>query len=151
MRSELLIGLGVAVVTGMLISVQATLVSRGGAAISDLRAGMLTAALGGAVAVVVLALLWRQGGEVQIERATWIGLFIAGAVGTLIMSAISFSTRSLGVSTALATLLLGQMVVAMIIDARGLAGGEAVPVTPVRVMGILLLFVGVYLTVGRQP
>ncbi len=151
MKNELLIALATAIFAGILIGIQATFISRGGAAIGDTRSGMLTTVLGAGFAILVLAVTWRQSSGVEIGRATWIGLLVAGILGTIILSSISFATQSLGITTTLATLLLGQMLVTVFVDHRGLAGGESIPVTWVRLGGILLLFAGVYLTLWRQP
>ena len=151
MKNELLIALAIAIFAGILIGIQTTFISRGGAAIGDTRSGMLTTVLGAGFAIPVLAVSWRQSGGLEIGRATWIGLLVAGILGTIILSSMSFATQSLGITTTLATLLLGQMLVTVFIDHRGLAGGESIPVTWVRLAGILLLFAGVYLTLWRQP
>ena len=150
MKSELLIGLGTAVFAGVLIGIQTTFISRGGAAIGDTRSGMLTTALGAVFAILVLAATWRQAGSFEVGRETWIGLLIAGILGTIILSSMSFASQSLGITTTLATLLLGQMLITVFVDHRGLGGGASVPITWVRLVGILLLFAGVYLTLWRK-
>ena len=150
MKSELLIGLGTAVFAGVLIGIQTTFISRSGAAIGDTRSGMLTTVLGAGFAILVLAASWRQAGGFEVGRETWIGLLIAGILGTIILSSMSFASQSLGITTTLATLLLGQMLITVFVDHRGLGGGASVPITWVRLFGILLLFAGVYLTLWRK-
>lgn len=149
MKPEILLGLGTAVFAGALIGIQTTFISRGGAAIGDIRSGMLTTLLGAIFALLVLAAIWPRGSEAGIGRETWIGLLVAGILGTIILSAMSFASQSLGITTTLSTLLLGQMLVSAFVDHHAL-GGARIPFTLPRLFGILLLFAGVYLTLGRQ-
>ena len=151
MRNEILIGLGVTILAASMIGVQSTYISRSGAVIGDTRSGMMTTVTGSVFAILVLVWLWRQGvGDWSWDGQTWLALIVAGVLGTFILTGISFASQRVGITTTLGTLLLGQMLVSSIVDDRGLAGGEGVPFTWVRLVGILLLFAGVYLTLNRQ-
>jgi transporter family-2 protein len=147
LKNELFIGLLVAVVAGAMIAVQSTFISRSGATIGATRSGMLTTVTGSLFAIGVLALLWRRGGLVwSWDAGTWWALVIAGILGALILTGISFASQRVGITATLATLLLGQMLVASFVDSRGLGGNpEAIPFTLARFAGIVLLAAGVYM------
>ncbi|MCK5319232.1 MAG: hypothetical protein KAJ55_15070, partial [Anaerolineales bacterium] len=62
MRAAIIVGAIGALATGVAIGIQATLTSRAGGIIGNIRTGLLTNFLGGAIAgVVILILLLQQG------------------------------------------------------------------------------------------
>jgi len=77
-------------------------------------------------------------------------LIIAGALGIMIITGVSFSLQKAGVAAGLATLILGQMVVSVIIDARGLGGAAPIPITWPRILGLLVMAAGVYLLLPKK-
>jgi uncharacterized membrane protein YdcZ (DUF606 family) len=151
MRNELLVGLGIAIGAGMLIGFQSTFISRGGAVVGDIRSGMLTAVTSAVFGVSVLIYLWQQG-ERQWTWGpnTWAALILAGLLGVMIMTGISFASQRVGITATLAGLFVGQMLISSFVDARGWGGNaEVIPFTLMRLGGLALLGLGIYLLLFR--
>ena len=54
-------------------------------------------------------------------------------------------TAKIGATLTLASIIVGQLTAALIVDHYGLFGGTVVRLTPTRVAGVLLLLLGVTL------
>ena len=102
-------------------------------------------------AVLVVALATRQPSPVTtgIGSAPWWlwagGLFSA----TFIVVSILLTPR-LGVALTLATIIVGQLSAALIVDHYGLFGGTVIRISPARVLGVALLLVGITLIRWRS-
>ena len=72
------------------------------------------------------------------------GLFVAFYV--LVMTWVA---PKLGVGNAIMLVLLGQMISAAIVDHFGLFGAPKIFITPTRLLGLLLMLIGIYL--ARKP
>ena len=71
--------------------------------------------------------------------------YIAGLAGFTVIASITFVFPRLGAATALALMVLGQGVMALVIDHQGLWGLRIVPVTGARLLGVVCLVAGVVL------
>jgi hypothetical protein len=87
LRTAIIIGAFGALATGVAIGIQATLTSRVGGIIGNIRTGLLTNFLGGAIAgVVVLVLFILQGsGAWKIPTTAVVMVAVSGTLGILIM------------------------------------------------------------------
>jgi len=152
LRTAIIVGAFAALATGVAIGVQATLTSRVGGIIGNIRTGLLTNFLGGAIAgVVVLILFWRQGSGVwKIPTTTIVMVAISGTLGILIITGLSFSLQRAGVAAGLATIILGQLIVSVIVDTRGIGNVEPIPLTIQRVGGLFVMAAAVYLLMPRS-
>lgn len=74
----------------------------------------------------------------------------AGLLGILIVTGVSFSLQRAGIAAGLATIILGQMLVSIIVDTRGIGGAVPIPLSFRRITGILLLSVSVYLLLPKK-
>jgi len=77
-------------------------------------------------------------------------LVIAGALGILIITGVSFSLQRTGVAAGLATVILGQLVLSVIVDAKGGGGVAPIPITWTRIAGLLVIAGGVYLLLLKK-
>jgi bacterial/archaeal transporter family-2 protein len=147
-----LLGILTALATGIAIGVQSTLSSRIGSLIGNFKTGVLMNTIGGFIAgLIFLTLLIIKGkGFWQLPGTALAMLIIAGALGILIITGVSFSLQKAGVAAGLATLILGQMVVSVIIDAKGWGGATPIPITWPRIMGLLVMAAGVYLLLPKK-
>lgn len=147
-----LLGVFTALVTGITIGVQSTLSGRIGALIGSFKTGVLVNAIGGLIAglIFITLLIVKGSGFWQLPATALVMLVIAGALGILIITGVSFSMQKAGMAVGLATLILGQMVVSVIADARGWGGGEPVPITVPRIMGLVVMAIGVYLLLPKK-
>ncbi len=152
MRTAIIVGAFSALATGVAIGVQATLTSRVGGIIGNIRTGLLTNFLGGVIAgVVVLILFWQQGsGAWKIPTTTIVMVAISGTLGILIITGLSFSLQRAGVAAGLATIILGQLIVSVIVDTRGIGNVEPIPLTIQRVVGLFVMAAAVYLLMPRS-
>lgn len=100
--------------------------------------------------VIVLALLAAIGlpeGGIRWPGPT-VG-FLAGVFGAQYIVSITMAAPKIGVGNAVFLVLLGQLISAGIIDHFGLFGAPVVPVSWKRVVGIVVMAVGVFL--ARKP
>lgn len=102
--------------------------------------------IGGAIAVGVPLLMTGGGNLGAWNRVPWYALG-AGFLGLAVIGAISFSIPRLGVATTIILLVVGQLIIATILDQFGLLGVSVHPMNISRVLGIIVLFVGVWLMV----
>jgi transporter family-2 protein len=147
-----LLGIITALATGITIGVQSTLSTRIGSLIGNFKTGVLMNAIGGCIAgLIFLVLLIVKGkGFWQLHGTALAMLIVAGALGILIITGVSFSLQKAGVAAGLATLILGQMVVSVIIDAKGWGGVTPIPITWSRIMGLAVMAAGVYLLLPKK-
>lgn len=100
-----------------------------------------TVALAGAFVLVTLTLAM-----VGRDIAPW--YFSAGLLGLVVLVAGTVATPVLGVGVTAAALTAGQLGVAIMWDQFGVLGLPEVPVSPQRILGMLLVVAGVVLIRG---
>ena len=114
------------------------------------RLGMMEGAFivhfSGAVAASIPLLVLGGGNLSKWRDVPWYTLG-AGAFGLIVVSALSFIIPKVGVAPAVILLVLGQLVVGATLDHLGLLGAEVRPLTYQRVLGLLVVMVGVWLSV----
>ena len=147
-----LMGILAALATGIAIGVQSTLSSRIGGLIGNFKTGVLMNAIGGLIATLIfITLLVVKGkGFWQTPSAMWVMLIIAGALGIVIITGVSFSMQKAGVAVGLATLILGEMMLSIFVDAKGWAGAPPIPITWSRILGLLVIAAGIYLLLPKK-
>ncbi len=147
-----LMGILAALATGIAIGTQSTLSSRIGGVIGNFKTGVLMNAIGGLIAALIfITLLIVKGkGFWQTPGTTLVLLIIAGALGIVIVTGVSFSMQKAGVAVGMATLILGEMVLSIIVDAKGWAGAPPIPVTWPRIIGVLVIAAGIYLLLPKK-
>lgn len=152
MKTVLILGAFCALATGVAIGVQATLTSRAGDIIGNLRTGLLTNFLGGVLAGVVILILFLQQGSSswKIPTTTLAMVAVSGTLGIMIITGISFSLQRAGVAAGLATIILGQLIVSVIVDTRGIGNVEPIPLTIQRIGGLFMMAAAVYMLMPRN-
>ena len=152
MTTYLILGVLGAMLTGLAIGTQSTLSSKIGTLIGSFRTGVLMNLIGGVVAgLIFVALVIINGKQyAKIPPLALLLLVIAGALGIMIITGVAFSLQRTGVAAGLATLILGQMVVSLVADARGWGGAAPIAITLPRVLGLVLIAAGVYLLLPKQ-
>lgn len=142
------VGLIAAVIAGILIAVQTSLVGALGARMSPFVAAMWVH-LGGLAFGVVGVLVSRIGFQVgALRQAPW-GL-LAGVAGMLLVTSVAVAVGGVGLASTLAVVTAVQLLVGFAIESSGLLG-RTVALDPVRMGGAALIVVGVYLIVSRGP
>lgn len=147
-----ILGVMTALFTGIAIGAQSTLSSRIGGLIGNFKTGVLMNAIGGLIAslIFVTLLIIKGKGFWQLQGPALVMLVIAGALGIMIITGISFSLQKTGVAAGLATVILGQLVASVIIDAKGWGGLPPIPITWPRVLGLLVMAAGLFLLLPRK-
>jgi bacterial/archaeal transporter family-2 protein len=136
----------IALGAGALVAVQTALLNVAGKNIGAINTGLLSLVTGGVVALTVV-LIKRGVDLAQLRTSIWY-VVGAGSLGILILTGISFVIQRVGVTAGLAGVILGQLLIAFLIDTFGW-GGAAIPFELKRVIGLALLSVGLYLVLPR--
>jgi bacterial/archaeal transporter family-2 protein len=76
-------------------------------------------------------------------------MWTAGVMSAFIVFAVALGPPRIGTTTTIALVIAGNLVMAAIVDRLGLFGFEKIGLTPLRLLGILLLGVGAALTLYR--
>ncbi|MCK6582236.1 MAG: DMT family transporter [Anaerolineales bacterium] len=101
--------------------------------------------IGGAIAALIpMAFLGSRLG--QWKNVPWYALS-AGALGLIVIMGMGYMIPRIGAAGALITLMAGQILVAAILDHFGLLGMTPRAIDLQRVIGFLVVMVGVWLTV----
>jgi transporter family-2 protein len=151
LNSTIILGALGALLTGIAISIQSTISSRAGALIGDVRTGLLTNFLGGLIAgILVLVLLFREGVQQwKVSGGIYSFIALSGLLGIFIITGISFSLQRTGVAAGLATIILGQLILSVVIDRLGIGAAGVIPISPERILGLIVIAGGVYLLLPR--
>lgn len=117
-----------------------------------LRSGGLTAALisfaVGTVFLLVLALATRSLTSVSLARAPW-WLFTGGLMGAVFVYTGLKLVPVLGSTALIAAGVAGQLAGGLLIDHFGLFGLQPLPLSPARLIGVVLLIAGAVLVLRR--
>jgi bacterial/archaeal transporter family-2 protein len=100
----------------------------------------------GTIALIVLYFAFFRNGPVFPQPYTfqwW--KFTGGLLGVIYVTIVVIAAPRIGAANALAFIVAGQFVAAIIIDHYGWMKLPVVPISMSRIVGILLLLVGVYL------
>jgi len=134
----------IAAIGGAAISLQGQFMGLMDKAIGTKESVFITYAGGGLLAGVLM--LAAGGGNLKAWHAVpWYAL-IAGAVGLIIVGTIGYTVPRLGLTKAFTIIIASQLFVAAIVDHFGLLGAAARPLELSRLLGIVILVLGVWLT-----
>lgn len=152
MREMSLTGITVALGSGLAIGIQATLFTLVGRSIGPVRASLILNVTGGIVAGLVMLVVLGVGGSKhwEISRSTLITAVIAVTLGLFIVTGVTLAFQRTGVAAGIATVFLGQMLIGIVVDALGLAGGEAVPLDLRRLLGLVIMAVAIVLLTHQK-
>ena len=102
--------------------------------------------LGGALAALIPLIFYGGRNLSRWRELPWYVLG-AGALGLVVISAMSYMVPRIGVAPATVMIVAGQLFVGVILDHYGLLGAHPRPLDSARVLGLLLVFLGVWVTV----
>jgi transporter family-2 protein len=120
--------------------------------LGDIRTGLLTNFMGGLIAgAAILFIFLREGPQTWKVPGIVLGFVaISGLLGIFIITGISFSLQRAGIAAGLATVILGQLILSMIVDTFGIGGVEAIPLSFQRILGLLVTGFGVFLLLPKN-
>jgi transporter family-2 protein len=98
-----------------------------------------------AAVAVVTGIHWVPGAAAVVPAWAWLG----GLLGAAYVTATTIAGPKLGAAMLLAMTLAGQMAAALLVDHYGVVGFPQSPVTPLRLLGAVLLVAGVLLIMKR--
>jgi transporter family-2 protein len=102
--------------------------------------------LGGALVVLIPLLIYGGGKLGNWRTLPWYTLG-AGAFGLVVIFSMSYMIPRIGVAPALIILLSGQLLIGSILDHFGFLGAVQRPIDLMRVIGLAVVFLGVWLSV----
>ena len=142
---------GVAVVltafVGGLIALQAPINSTLGRATGSFQAAFISFAIGTIVLAVIAA--FAKGGFGTMGEARGLSWYYltGGVLGAAYVTTVLVTVRELGAGPVVAATIAGQLSASVVLDQFGLLGLPKDPITLGKVVGVVLLSVGVYLIV----
>jgi transporter family-2 protein len=138
-----------AVAAGCFVGLQAPVNARLGREIGALQAATVSFTVG-ALALVLVASLSSGGlsGIASTTKAPWWAL-IGGLLGAFYVTVALLTVRTLGLSGLTAIVVTGQLAIAVVVDRFGLLGISRQHIDAPRILGLVMLVVGVVLVVRR--
>jgi transporter family-2 protein len=130
---------------GMLVAMQPPINSKLGHVTGTFAAATISFVVG-TIALLVVALIAGGNEWGAIRDVPWWYL-TGGFIGAVFVANSLVAVRTLGAGGVVAATIAGQLTFSVVIDRFGLLGLEEKPVSPLRVVGILLLALGVWLIV----
>ncbi len=110
-----------------------------------------TFALLAAVAVIVGVQLLTEGvPRIRLDRSIPLHFYFGGVFVAIYILGMTWVAPRFGVGNAVAFVLLGQLISMALIDHFGWLGAAQYPITLQRVIGLVLMTIGVFLAVRRQ-
>lgn len=146
-KDSVVIALIIAISSGMGMAVLGALNSTAGRLISPFGTSLIVNMFAGALAGLTF-LVFRQGLPQVTDasfRAALPYLVVSAVLGIGTLTGISFSLARIGVAAGLAFLILGQMVLAVVLDTVGWNGTGQIPLTFARAAGLALLLIATWL------
>ena len=142
---------GVAVVltafVGGLIALQAPINSMLGKATGSFQAAFISFAIGTVVLAVIAA--FAKGGFGTMGEATSLSWYYltGGVLGAAYVTTVLVTVRELGAGPVVAATIAGQLSASVVLDQFGLLGLPKDPISVGKIVGVVLLSLGVYLIV----
>lgn len=137
----LLIGL----ISGVAVGLQSPLAS-----MITQRLGMMESIfiihIGGALIILVPLLFVRGGNLADWRSLPWYAL-LAGSMGLIVVGGVSFMIPRIGVAASITLIIAGQLLISSVLDHYGLLGVHTRPMDLQRILGLLVVFAGAWLTV----
>ncbi len=142
---------GVAVVAtvfaGGLIAMQAPINARLGGAVGGVQAAFLSFVIGGVALGFVVAALGGGFSGLSETRTVPVVYLLGGLLGAVYVVTALTAVKTLGAGGVTAATIAGQLTLSMIVDQFGWFGVERSPITLARVLGVVVLALGVFLIV----
>ena len=131
---------------GVVLTVHLAMNGMVGAPLNNARVGNAVFWCIGAVTAVIIGVTgWQTGGLSGLGNVNPL-LLTAGAMGASLVFGIAYLIPRVGAGPFTYALLAGQVVSAMLLSHYGWLGSPRQPVTPMGIVGVIVLVVGVILT-----
>ena len=131
---------------GILLTVHLAMNGMVGAALNNARVGNAVFWCIGALTAVIIGVTgWQTGALAGLANINPL-LLTAGAMGASLVFGIAYLIPRVGAGPFTYALLAGQIVSAMVLSHYGWLGSPRQPITPMGLVGVIVLVVGVILT-----
>ncbi|WP_371155488.1 DMT family transporter [Jannaschia sp. 2305UL9-9] len=100
----------------------------------------------GFVALLILTFAFGQGGALAAATRQPPLLLAGGLLGAAVVWAMLWSVPTIGILSAFAALLLGQLGAALVLDAMGAFAAPVHPITPTRILALVMVAGGLILS-----
>ncbi|MAI90583.1 DMT family transporter [Ponticaulis sp.] len=142
--NNILIGLGL--FSGMMIAAQGAINGRLASAIGGPVQAATISFIVGATGLILVNLFMGNRFALSQSFSTlpwwaWIG----GLVGSIMVTSSALAVPRIGVAAWVSAVIAGQLIAAVLYDQFGAFGQTVRPATPLRLLGVVFLFAGVYL------
>ena len=131
---------------GGLIALQAPINAGLGRATGSMPAALVSFLIGTAALAAIVILSGKAGGLSSAFDVSWYYL-LGGLLGAVYVSTALIAVTAIGAGGVAAATVTGQLVASVAIDRFGLFGLDQVPLSPERVIGVVLLLAGTVLVV----
>lgn len=132
---------------GLAVAVQPSINARLAQRVGAYESSLISFAVG-TLAMVVVVLLAGRGAVRGVTTATWWEL-TGGLLGAFFVTMTIITVPRLGTAAVMAMVISGQLITGALIDHFNLFGMRHLPLTPLRLAGMLLLAAGAALVVRR--
>jgi transporter family-2 protein len=133
-------------IAGGLIALQAPINAGLGRETGSLPAALVSFVIGTVALAAIVVLSGKAGGLGSTFDVSWYYL-LGGLLGAVYVANALIAVSAIGAGGVAAATIAGQLAASVAIDRFGLFGLDEVPLTPERLLGVALLFVGTVLVV----
>ena len=130
------------VLGGAAAAVQAPINSGLGKRIGVFETGLWSFVTGAALLLIVMLIFGKGQFSAVVTVPKW--QLLGGVLGVIAVTSMIVAAPQLGVGLATVCILFGQITIAIVIDSFGLFGAEKVPLDYNRLIGIALMFAGIF-------
>ncbi len=141
------VAVGLTAFVGALIALQAPINSELGRNVGTFQAAFVSFAIGTLLLAVIAAV--AKGGLGQVTEARNVKWYYltGGVLGAIYVTTVLVTVRTLGAGGVTAATIAGQLTMSLVVDQLGILGVERQPITVAKVLGVVLLGLGVLLIV----
>jgi transporter family-2 protein len=112
----------------------------------QLPAALISFVIGTLLLLILVAAIGELGNARSATEVRWYYL-LGGVFGALWVATSLIAVKALGAGGVVAATITGQLTGALVADALGILSLSQIPITPLRVLGVVLLLTGTYLVV----
>ena len=135
---------GLGVVAGGMIALQSVLSSSLGQRVGNLGSIFLLTLINSVILAVLIIIFPGASTFQNAPGASEWYLYAAGILGIAILAITIFLVPKFGTTSTLVSIILGQLLLALIIDNYGILASPKIPINLIRVLGIVLVIIGAF-------
>ena len=128
---------------GVVLAVHLSMNAKVGSVMNNPRVGNAVFWCIGAVAAVLVGLTGWSSGALSPLRQVHPVLLTAGAIGACLVFCFAWLIPQIGAGALMISIIAGQIIGGMIMSHFGMLGSPVQPVTLMKIVGVLVMFVGV--------